>query len=119
MKWERLRAWCDEAERGLSGALGPDRDEIAAEVNAGKVELWRINDGKAWLVTCVTRDELIVSCVQGEGLIELGHVLMRLARDNGLRSIRFFTSRPGLARLLRAFSPRPIGTVYCVEVPHE
>lgn len=118
MKFERIHRWCPAADAGLCDAVLDNRDELACGVNSGKLELYKLDDGAAWLVTCVDVDtrELIVCCVQGQGLENIAPILYRIAQNNGLSAVRFFTTRPALARLLRPFPVRLLGYVYRCEV---
>lgn len=108
--------WTDEAERGLSETFGFDREAIIEGVQAGTLECWRINGGKAWMVTRIEQRELVVCCLQGSGLARLAPVIYRIAQRNGLRAIRFYTRRPGLARMLKRYGFVAAETMYRCEV---
>lgn len=108
--------WSDRAERALAPTLTTERDSIVADVQAGRVELWEIDAGACWLVTCVTAGELVVCCVQGRGLLPLSDYLVGIARRQGLRRIRWFTERPALARMLKHLKPKLAGYVYHVDL---
>lgn len=101
MKIERIRQWTQEAEEGLCYALGEDRDIIAASVNAGRLELFRLFEGEAYMVTRVERGTVTVCCYQGGRTREAAEWLFEHARRLGLGRVRFHTRRPGLARLLK------------------
>lgn len=103
MKIERLQQWTNEAEEGLCYAMGEDRDIIAAAVNAGRLECFRLWDGAAYMVTRVERGVVTVCCYQGERALEAAQWVFERARLLGLRRVRFHTPRPGLARLLKGF----------------
>lgn len=98
-----MRQWTPEADEGLSYALGEDRDIIAAAVNAGRLELFRLWGGAAYMVTRVERGTVTCCCYQGERAREAGRWLFERARALGLHRVRFHTKRPGLARLLSEF----------------
>lgn len=118
MKLEKVARWTEEAQRGLSQTLGSDREAIAADVNAGRSELWRVDDGASWMVTTVDANarELIVCCFQGRAIKRAADVLYRIAQSNGLVGVRFFTQRPGLARMFKAYPVKLLGYVYRCEV---
>jgi hypothetical protein len=116
---EKISRWCLEAERGLCESFGGDRDELVAGVEQGTLELWKLNDGKAWMITRVSRGVLVVHCFQGEGLRAIAPAVHRIAQRNGLQAIEFWTARPGLARMLRALRFSPIVTAYRCEVSRE
>jgi len=110
--------WSAPAETALASTLADDRDSIVAGVTAGRLELWEIDDGAAWMVTSVDADtsELIVCCLAGRGLSAVADVLYRTAQRQRLRGVRFFTQRPGLARALRRYPLKLLGHVYRCEV---
>lgn len=115
--FEKVQQWCPEADDGLGLTLREDRATIVDGVNSGRLELWRLNAGAAWMVTRIDAGELIVCCVQGSGLRELARLVYRIAKDNQLRAVRFFTERPALAeRLLNEFPVKLLGYVYSCTV---
>lgn len=117
MKLEQVQ-WSEAAERGLSKVLGTDRDAIAADVRAGRHQLWKVDDGESWMVTTVdaaTR-ELIVCCFQGSKLRQHQDALYAIAQRNDLRGVRWFSESPAFARYFRAYPVKCIGYVYRVEV---
>jgi len=116
VKIEKHAAWSERAERGLNKTLGDERASIVADVNAGPLELWEIDGGQAWLITCVAESELAVCCVQGRGLVELADVLIKLSRAQGLKRIRWFTKRPAMKRLLRALPVKLAGYVFHIDI---
>lgn len=117
MLFEKVPTWCPEADAGLALTLFEDRGSIVDGVCSGRLELWKLNAGAAWMVTRIDAGELIVCCVQGSGLREIARLVYRIARDNHLRSVRFFTERPALAeRLLREFPVKLLGYVYSCTV---
>ncbi|MBM0105605.1 hypothetical protein JM946_12635 [Steroidobacter sp. S1-65] len=111
-------AWSAAAEAALADTLGEDRDAIVAGVEAGRLELWEIERGQAWLVTCVDAEsrELIVCCLAGRGMAAVADVLYRTAQGQGLRGVRFFTARRAMARALRSYPLKLLGYVYRCEV---
>lgn len=110
--------WSERAERGLCKVLGDDRDSIVEGVTAGRLELWEVDGGKIWMVTCVEDGrELIVCCLQGRGLAKVAEILWRAIQQQGLQGARWFTQRPALGRALRRYPVKLLGHVYRVEVP--
>ena len=112
MKIERIRQWTGEADEGLCYAVGRDRDEIAAGVNSGGLELFRLWEGAAYMVTRTRLGTVTVCCYQGARLVEAAEWLFEHARRLGLRKVRFHTERPALARLLKSFSFEHIEHVF-------
>jgi hypothetical protein len=100
---ERIRNWTPELEEGLCYALGGDRDIIAAAVNAGRLEAFRLFGGEAYMVTRVERGTITVCCYQGARVREAAEWLFERKKQLGLGPVRFHTRRPGLARLLKGF----------------
>lgn len=119
MKLEHIRRWNDAAAAALREVTAEDEASIARDVDAGTCQLWRVND-HSYLVTNVDASsrELIVCCYAGRDVLAIADVLYRIARDQGLQAVRFFTKRPALARLLATRFPLvPFGYVYRCEVP--
>lgn len=98
---ERLRTWTSEADIGLCYAIGADREELVAGVNRGGLELFRLWDGEAYMVTRVQRGTITVCCYQGARLLEAAAWVIARARALGLRRIRYHAKRPAIARLVR------------------
>lgn len=119
MKLRKVSGWCDEAEAMLAPTLTHERDGIVQGVNAGRLELWQVNDGAAWIVTCVAEGELAVCCVAGEGLPAIARTFVGLAEVNGLRRVRWFTKRPAMKRYLERSAGLDVnleGYVFTVEL---
>ena len=96
--------------------MGDDRDRIVEAVTDGMAELWRVDNGAAYLVTGIDRDELVVMCCEGRGASEIADAVVAAARRRGLSSIRFHTRRPGLARLLSRYCTDPAEHVYRMQL---
>ena len=88
---------------------------VADEVMEGHIELFRINDDSFALTRIETEiNELVIVGYIGQRLTEFADAMIRLAKSNGIESIRFHSRRPGLARLIRKLSPQRLETVYRV-----
>jgi hypothetical protein len=103
VKFEKVRPWCEELDRGLAQTFGHDHDAIVAGVNSGYLEAYRMWDGAAYMVTRVEKGVLTVCCYQGERVVEAMRWMNARSRMLGLHAIVFYTRRPGLARLLKEF----------------
>lgn len=114
MKFEKV-SWSGEVETCLAQSAGDDLKDIARLIVTGQAECWRVNDGETYLVTRIIQDELVLVCAEGRNLVPVGHYLTAQARRLGLKSIRFHTQRPGLARLLRAFKPVEVERIYRID----
>lgn len=108
------------AAQGLSGVLGEDGDSIADGVDAGRLELWEVDAGALWMVTCVDGEELIVCCMQGQGMRDIARVLWQTMTQQKLKRARLFTQRPVLADALKrmGYPVKLLGYVYTVEANH-
>jgi hypothetical protein len=116
LKVELIRHWCDEAERGLSETFGHDRGLIVHGVEVGVLELWKLWDGDAWMVTRVEAGVLTCCCYQGVAVRDAMRAMVGECRRLNLRAIQFFTRRKGLVRLLRDFEPEEQETVYRIAI---
>jgi hypothetical protein len=99
LTFEKRPQWDAAAEAGLALALGDWSQAIRDGVNAGRMELWRI-DGDSWAVTECRAGVLIVWCYQGRQVRRVAEVLKGSLVKNGLDTLEFSTKRKGLHRLL-------------------
>lgn len=116
MKIEKIFPWSDEADSGLSGALGADRAQIVAGVNSRGLECYRLWDGAAYMVTRVEDRELTVCCYQGTRSAEAFEWVRSQCKSRGIRSIRIHSAQSAVGRLLRKFDFRLAEYVYRCEV---
>lgn len=116
LKVERVRHWCAAADAGLSETFGHDYEQIVAGVNGGWLELWKLWDGEAWMVTRVEAGVVTCCCYQGVNVRDAIQAVVDDARRLGLRAVVFFTKRRGLARLLKEFRPTAEETVYRIAI---
>ena len=120
MRLQKLPAFTDAALRALADITGEDTQSMIDDVRRGSSELWCV-DGHSYMVTCVDNAsrELIVCCYAGRDIIAIANVLYRIARNQNLQAVRFFTKRPALARKLQRGFPllKEYGRVYRCEVP--
>ncbi|SRR5258706_1820716 len=115
----KIPQWSDAAELGLGETLGKFRDELADQVNRGIAELWRLGR-RTYLLTRLDKwahgSELVVCCLKGEGLHEIAPVIIERAKKQGIDSIRFHTTRPGLSRLVSRYGFRESERVYTLDL---
>lgn len=118
MRLERL-TWQQVAPY-VGKACGNDAADIAADVESGNAEAWRIDDGEAYMVNRIERTatgkELVVMVLQGRGLRRIAPQIIEAARSVGCVTIRFHTTRPGMARMLKPFGFEEAERVYRVGV---
>lgn len=108
MRFERM-PWSEEARAGLAGTFHSENGFDAAEhiregVMCGRYELWRV-DGVSWAVTHTYQQKMFCWCYEGRDALQFATTMIRIARDNNLRSVRFATRRRGLSRLLKSLNP--------------
>ena len=111
--------WSTDAHAALRETLGEDCASIIRSVEAGRAELYEIDKGGAWIVTTVVDSDLVICCVAGRGLLELGKVFAEIARKNKLTRVRYFSSvGPQLQRLLKrgGWDVREAGRVYHIHL---
>lgn len=101
----------------MSETLGYDRDLIAAAVDNGVCELWKLWGGKSWAVTRIEMGVLTCCCYQGVEAMAWMAWLMEQGQRMNLTAVQYYSARPGLARMLAQWGFRPIETVYRAEVP--
>lgn len=86
----------------LRYALRGDEVEITRQIRSGKAQFFNIEgcylvtriEGKSW------GDELVIMVAAGDNLLTAARVIIKQAREQGVKSIRFHTQRPALQRLL-------------------
>lgn len=98
----------------LCPAFSADADFIKAQIKSGEAELFRV--GRAFFVTRLEGDELVIVSLAGENLAVASNIIFDAAQKVGCKSIRFHTKRKGLARMLKQFKPKYVETIYRIEV---
>lgn len=93
--------WSEEVFRATADCrYGKDSHFVIADkIRDGIAQVWRTENG--WLVTEVFPDLLFVWCYQGRHFLQLSRELARIAIDNGLRQLGWFTFHTGALRLFR------------------
>jgi hypothetical protein len=97
--------WSDEAEYGLRDTFFDCKQDIIDGVNSKRMALYRVNDD-SWLVTEIIQDMLFIWCYQGQNLVPMVRCLRKVAFNNGLSTVAFFTRLPAAVRALRCFNPQ-------------
>lgn len=93
------RTWRDCEENQIaryfaSGILAP----------GSALELWGIN-GASLLATETVGDCIFVWAYEGRDAVSMMEDLIRIARKNEMRVIRYSTDRPGFVRMFNKFRP--------------
>lgn len=117
--FERV-SWSREALDALAAALptADDRHVIACQVLDGICRLWKIDGGKAWMVTRVENPgpELVIVAYQGERCREVMGIVHAEATRQSIRNLRFHTPYPWLIRMFSDYDLEPMEyviRVYC------
>ncbi len=98
----------------LNPAFVDDAELITSQIKSGAVDLLSV--GNAFFVTRLEDKELVIVALAGENLAVAASEIFNAAQKVGCQSIRFHTKRKGLARMLKAFQPNYVETVYRIEV---
>lgn len=117
MHFERF-AWCEEARNGLLSTFNDEESFIREGVESGRMELFKV-DGHSWAVVQTWADSQMCWCYQGRNALGFAQAMLRIARRNDLRCIRFFTKHRALPRLLKSLNPVEVEPqIYEVGVTH-
>ncbi|MBJ7539251.1 hypothetical protein [Marinomonas transparens] len=99
------KSWTEDTAKNLCGSCGEDVETIKKEVNEGVSHLYHL-EGENVDLWVVTRGEsfpegsqLVILCVGGKGMKEVGPFLIDQARAFGFASIRYHTKNPAVHRL--------------------
>jgi hypothetical protein len=106
------KAWSIEAEHALQTTT-ENTARLQKRVESGDAELWRVRSVECdgWLVTQMHPDLLFVWCYHGRGFVPLARALARMALDNGLSRLGWFTYHRGAARIFRHVRPIVVNTM--------
>lgn len=96
--------WSEEARNGLAQTFNDEESFIANGVQSGEMELFRV-DGDSWAVVQTWSDTQMCWCYQGRNALGFAQAMLRIAKRNNLRCIRFFTKHRALVRLLKSLNP--------------
>jgi hypothetical protein len=85
----------------LSKSVGKDSVALEKQCNSGAAQCWRLQKGKAYMLTRAENKELVVCCFEGENLGEIITDVIQAVKESGFSSIRFHTKRPAILKLIR------------------
>jgi hypothetical protein len=97
--------WSAETPKLLRGSCESYDETIKTQVERGACQLYHLESVGVdlWLVVrfeeYVEGNELVVLCVGGIGMREVGKFLIDTARNLGFQSIRYHASNPAVHRL--------------------
>lgn len=97
-------SWSDEARKGLVLTFNDEEWFIREGVQSGNMELFLV-DGDSWAVVQTWSDTQMCWCYQGRNALGFAQAMLRIAKRNNLRCIRFFTKHRALPRLLKSLNP--------------
>lgn len=104
------------AEKKLSSAGDPYLwRQIKADIEANRSQLF-LCPNDTYIVLSIDDDALVFVAMAGSNAVEVLRYVMEIARVKGLHKIRFQSARPGMARLIRRFNPRPLQTIFEIQV---
>lgn len=103
MQFTRMQ-WSEEARNGLALTFNDGEEFISEGVQSGRMELFLV-DGHSWAVVQTWSDTQMCWCYQGRNALEFARAMLRIAKRNNLRCIRFFTIHRALPRLLKPLGP--------------
>jgi len=74
--------------------------DFDSEIKKGHCQLWQVEPVGLYLITRIEKEELVICCAAGQALAKAGVYVLAGAINQGVKSVRFHTKRPALARLL-------------------
>lgn len=102
-------SWTKQTDRDIAQAAGADLPLIREQVKAGQADLYHLESDHTDLLvvarseTAVTGKELVIVCVQGQGMKDAGPVLMDAAKRQGFKTIRYHCENPAVQRLYQRY----------------
>ena len=114
---EKIEALTPELDELFSGVSDPLNEwpTVRADVYKGRAQLYSVH-GKSYLIIKRDGDDLLVLAYVGCDVNTATEICIEIARQSGMDSVRFYTARKGLARLLKQHQPELIQTCYRIAV---
>jgi hypothetical protein len=110
---ERVPRWTQAAEAAMARCFpAGDTFNYPELVDAGAVELYRVDGGRIYFMCEAAAGELVVHAIEGQEVHSVARFIINAARAKGLRAIRFTTHTKGLGRMLSRYGFEPIETTY-------
>jgi hypothetical protein len=85
----------------LSKSVGNDGLALKKQCDSNIAQCWRLQEGKAYMLTRAEDKELVICCFEGENLGVIITGVIEAAKNSGFSSIRFHTKRPAILKLIR------------------
>lgn len=97
--------WTTDTDRKLRFSAGADLSLIRASVKQGKAQLYRLTDNKTDLHVVARGEdtELVIVCVEGRGMKSAGPALIKAAKSQGFKTIRYHCQNPAVQRLYQRY----------------
>lgn len=105
--------WSPRVAVALKDTADDGHAYMQERIGKGDAEVWETDGG--FLITEVFPDLLFIWCYQGRDFVPLLRRLARVALDNGLSTVGWFTRHTAPLRLFRAVR----GTIQPTDVPGE
>lgn len=90
-----------QAAHYLVESLLNDSAALEKQCDSGMAQCWRLQKGKAYMLTRAENKELVVCCFEGENLKSIISGVIKAAKISGFTSIRFHTKRPAIIKLIK------------------
>lgn len=84
----------------LNKSLNGDDEVLKQQCESGIAQCWRLQHGRAYMLSRAENSELVVCCFEGENLKNITDHIIKNAKASGFKSIRFHTKRPAIAKLI-------------------
>ena len=116
MKFKQLPKLTGAISTRLNASLGGDGVLLAEDIEEKKAQLWECDGGDAYMITRIDRHDLVICCYEGKNVKHMMPHMIDAARKEGLKTVRFHTKRPALARLLKDYKPELSEYVFKIPV---
>jgi len=108
-------AW-DEIAPHVTKSMRGDEAYFCEAIKRGECQAWRFSLSNIWMITRSENKELVICCIEGEGLNQVAPQIIEVAKQGGFESIRFHTKRPALGRILARFGFNERERIYSLEL---
>ena len=87
----------------VTQSLQGEEEFFSKEIETGKSQAWKFKNKNLWMITRSEGVELVICCIEGQGLKDVASGIIEAAKSSGFESIRFHTKRPALGRMLESY----------------
>ncbi len=103
-----------QASPYLKISMGEDAAYFKQAIETGECKAWRLNHGKAYMITREEGAELVVCCLEGSGIHQVAPLIINIAKNAGFKGIRYHSKRAGMGRILQRYGFEEVERVYKV-----